>query len=84
MDSGEEQRCERHPDGQYICYLPAPILKEVSQTITLFIKLFSGQEQFNSLFIDVCRHTDACSLMHKCVPQAEENLLHILLSLLSS
>ncbi|ONH93596.1 hypothetical protein PRUPE_8G241300 [Prunus persica] len=29
MDSGEEQRCERHPDGQYICYLPAPILKEM-------------------------------------------------------
>uniref|UniRef100_A0A2N9H0U6 G domain-containing protein n=1 Tax=Fagus sylvatica TaxID=28930 RepID=A0A2N9H0U6_FAGSY len=29
LDSGEEQRCERHPDGQYICYLPAPILKEM-------------------------------------------------------
>lgn len=29
----EEQRCERHPDGQYICYLPAPILKEVSELI---------------------------------------------------
>ncbi|XP_050363096.1 probable transmembrane GTPase FZO-like, chloroplastic [Argentina anserina] len=27
---GEEQRCERHPDGQYICYLPAPILKEMN------------------------------------------------------
>ncbi|XP_062085862.1 probable transmembrane GTPase FZO-like, chloroplastic isoform X2 [Humulus lupulus] len=27
LDSGEEQRCERHPDGQFICYLPAPILK---------------------------------------------------------
>ncbi|XP_061358136.1 probable transmembrane GTPase FZO-like, chloroplastic isoform X2 [Gastrolobium bilobum] len=26
----EEQRCERHPDGQYICYLPAPILKEMT------------------------------------------------------
>ncbi|KAF5744198.1 FZO-like [Tripterygium wilfordii] len=24
-----QQRCERHPDGQYICYLPAPILKEM-------------------------------------------------------
>ncbi|KAL2510665.1 FZO-like [Abeliophyllum distichum] len=23
------QRCERHPDGQYICYLPAPVLKEM-------------------------------------------------------
>ncbi|XP_062144276.1 probable transmembrane GTPase FZO-like, chloroplastic isoform X1 [Alnus glutinosa] len=28
-DSGGEQRCERHPDGQYMCYLPAPILKEM-------------------------------------------------------
>ncbi|KAL7112885.1 hypothetical protein ACP275_04G029000 [Erythranthe tilingii] len=24
-----EQRCERHPDGQYICYIPAPVLKEM-------------------------------------------------------
>ncbi|KAK8340096.1 hypothetical protein V6Z12_A08G079500 [Gossypium hirsutum] len=24
------QRCERHPDGQLICYLPAPILKEMN------------------------------------------------------
>ncbi|EPS74309.1 hypothetical protein M569_00446, partial [Genlisea aurea] len=23
------QRCERHPDGQYVCYIPAPILKEM-------------------------------------------------------
>ncbi|GMP99818.1 hypothetical protein CsSME_00047154 [Camellia sinensis var. sinensis] len=30
LESNEQQRCERHPDGQYICYLPAPILKEVS------------------------------------------------------
>ncbi|KAM2672634.1 hypothetical protein EV1_008300 [Malus domestica] len=30
MDAGEEQRCERHPDGQYICHLPAPILKEMN------------------------------------------------------
>lgn len=29
----EKQRCERFPDGQYICYLPAPILKEVSHWI---------------------------------------------------
>ncbi|KAK6940817.1 hypothetical protein RJ641_030348, partial [Dillenia turbinata] len=28
LDSVEQQRCERHPDGQLICYLPAPILKE--------------------------------------------------------
>ncbi|KAH1227344.1 hypothetical protein GLYMA_10G026400v4 [Glycine max] len=26
----EQQRCERHPDGQYICYIPAPILKEMT------------------------------------------------------
>ncbi|XP_015892113.3 probable transmembrane GTPase FZO-like, chloroplastic [Ziziphus jujuba] len=30
LNSGEEQRCERHPDGQYICYLPAPILKDMN------------------------------------------------------
>ncbi|XP_058082986.1 probable transmembrane GTPase FZO-like, chloroplastic isoform X2 [Magnolia sinica] len=30
MDSSEQQRCERHPDGQFICYLPAPILKEMN------------------------------------------------------
>lgn len=30
LDSNEQQRCERHPDGQYICYLPAPILEHVS------------------------------------------------------
>lgn len=45
MDSGEEQRCERHPDGQYICYLPAPILKEVSGFNAVLIKLFI---QFNN------------------------------------
>ncbi|KAI3439432.1 G domain-containing protein [Psidium guajava] len=28
-DSDEKQRCERQPDGQYICYIPAPILKEI-------------------------------------------------------
>lgn len=28
--SDEIQRCERHPDGQYICYLPAPILKDMN------------------------------------------------------
>lgn len=25
-----EERCERHPDGQFICYLPAPILKDMN------------------------------------------------------
>ncbi|XP_045808874.1 probable transmembrane GTPase FZO-like, chloroplastic [Trifolium pratense] len=26
----EKQHCERYPDGQYICYLPAPILREMT------------------------------------------------------
>ncbi|XP_031744115.1 probable transmembrane GTPase FZO-like, chloroplastic isoform X2 [Cucumis sativus] len=30
LNSSEQQRCERHPDGQYICYLPAPILNEMN------------------------------------------------------
>ncbi|KAK9137248.1 hypothetical protein Sjap_007842 [Stephania japonica] len=30
MDDNEMQRCERHPDGQFICYLPSPILKEMN------------------------------------------------------
>lgn len=30
LDGEDLQRCERHPDGQLVCYLPAPILKEVS------------------------------------------------------
>ncbi|XP_031400932.1 probable transmembrane GTPase FZO-like, chloroplastic isoform X2 [Punica granatum] len=30
LASDEVQRCERHPDGQLICYLPAPILKEMT------------------------------------------------------
>lgn len=30
LDRKDMQRCERNPDGQLICYLPAPILKEVS------------------------------------------------------
>ncbi|KAK9067624.1 hypothetical protein SSX86_011735 [Deinandra increscens subsp. villosa] len=29
LDSNDQQRCERHPDGQYICYLPAPILEHM-------------------------------------------------------
>ncbi|KAL2900647.1 putative transmembrane GTPase FZO-like chloroplastic, partial [Bienertia sinuspersici] len=28
LDFKEQQRCERLPDGQYICYLPAKILKK--------------------------------------------------------
>lgn len=30
LESEEQQRCQRHPDGQYICYLPAPILKDIN------------------------------------------------------
>ncbi|KAF5785073.1 putative dynamin GTPase [Helianthus annuus] len=29
LDSDEQQRCERHPDGQYICYISAPILEHM-------------------------------------------------------
>ncbi|OMO77707.1 Thiamine phosphate synthase [Corchorus capsularis] len=30
LDGKDQQRCEKHPDGQLICYLPAPILKEMN------------------------------------------------------
>ncbi|KAK6260094.1 hypothetical protein SCA6_014568 [Theobroma cacao] len=30
LDGKDLQRCERHPDGQLICYLPAPILKDMN------------------------------------------------------
>ncbi|OVA06676.1 Thiamine phosphate synthase [Macleaya cordata] len=30
LDTFEQERCERHPDGQFICYLPAPILKKMN------------------------------------------------------
>ncbi|CAA7056126.1 unnamed protein product [Microthlaspi erraticum] len=30
LESEEQQRCQRHPDGQFVCYLPAPILKEIN------------------------------------------------------
>ncbi|KAI3986038.1 hypothetical protein MKX01_039120 [Papaver californicum] len=30
MDTFEHERCERHPDGQFICYLPAPFLKKIN------------------------------------------------------
>ncbi|KAE8721395.1 mitochondrial Rho GTPase 1-like [Hibiscus syriacus] len=30
LDGKDMQCCERHPDGQLICYLPAPILKEMN------------------------------------------------------
>lgn len=31
MESESFERCERHPDGQFMCYLSVPILKEVSK-----------------------------------------------------
>lgn len=52
LDSGEDQRCERHPDGQYICYLPASILKEVSWTFSSL-----SYSQFGSL----------CTLIFLCI-----------------
>ncbi|XP_008783174.2 probable transmembrane GTPase FZO-like, chloroplastic [Phoenix dactylifera] len=30
MESNQQDHCERHPDGQLICYLNAPILKEMN------------------------------------------------------
>ncbi|GJN14327.1 hypothetical protein PR202_gb01138 [Eleusine coracana subsp. coracana] len=30
VDSESFERCERHPDGQFVCYLSAPILKEMN------------------------------------------------------
>lgn len=29
-DIDEQERCQRHPDGQFICYLSAPILKNMN------------------------------------------------------
>ncbi|KAL6620187.1 hypothetical protein ACP70R_035326 [Stipagrostis hirtigluma subsp. patula] len=31
VDSESFERCERHPDGQFMCYLSAPILKELNK-----------------------------------------------------
>lgn len=42
-DSIEQERCERHPDGQFICYISAPMLKEVST------------ETFYEVFIYPCK-----------------------------
>lgn len=42
LESSEQQRCERHPDGQLICYLHASILKEVSLSIfSWFLNAFT-------------------------------------------
>ncbi|GLU03520.1 hypothetical protein SLE2022_207140 [Rubroshorea leprosula] len=29
-EAGGQERCKRHPDGQLMCYLPAPILREMN------------------------------------------------------
>ncbi|KAJ3676280.1 hypothetical protein LUZ60_003692 [Juncus effusus] len=29
-ESVEQERCERHPDGQFVCYISSPILKEMN------------------------------------------------------
>lgn len=42
-ESDKQERCERHPDGQFIICLSAPILKEVSPL-----------ELFFYCFINVC------------------------------
>ena len=45
VDSESIERCERHPDGQFTCYLSAPILKEVnanSSAIMLILLLTSN------------------------------------------
>lgn len=34
LDAKEQQCCERLPDGQYICYLPAEILKKVGKLVS--------------------------------------------------
>jgi len=46
----EKQRCERYPDGQYICYLPAPILREVSQLTFSFLLMFGFSLGYNFFF----------------------------------
>ena len=47
--SGETQHCERHPDGQYICYLPAKILKEVRIVVhTVFFSFLSAALRYLS------------------------------------
>jgi hypothetical protein len=39
VESENFERCERHPDGQFMCYLSVPILKEVSIELLLTVML---------------------------------------------
>jgi len=39
IDSESFERCERHPDGQFMCYLSVPILKEVSIELLVTLML---------------------------------------------
>lgn len=41
IESDTFERCERHPDGQFMCYLSVPILKEVSIELLLNVMLIS-------------------------------------------
>lgn len=41
IESETFERCERHPDGQFMCYLSVPILKEVSIELLLNVMLIS-------------------------------------------
>jgi len=49
MESESFERCERHPDGQFMCYLSVPILKEVSIELLLTVMLI-----FLLYLTDVC------------------------------
>lgn len=42
LDAKEQQRCERLPDGQNICYLPAEILKKVGGLDFILLLLLIG------------------------------------------
>jgi hypothetical protein len=49
VESESFERCERHPDGQFMCYLSVPILKEVSIELLLTVMLI-----FLLYLTDVC------------------------------
>ncbi|XP_042387236.1 uncharacterized protein LOC121979322 isoform X1 [Zingiber officinale] len=38
-ESAKYSRCERNPDGQFICYLSSPILKQIETTKSRALKL---------------------------------------------
>ncbi|KAF6144696.1 hypothetical protein GIB67_006188 [Kingdonia uniflora] len=43
--SNDKEHCERRPDGQFICYLPAPILKEMNLVDTPGINVVLQRQQ---------------------------------------